>query len=104
MAGLREAAARHLKNGLNASDRAAIYTFSARSTVGFTSDHEKLESAAKQLRVQQTFGHGGMQCPNVNFYVADLIVNQRDQQALLALAQQTVACSRVNLPLAMKVA
>ncbi len=68
MAAVRDAAVRHLKRGLRESDRAAIYTFSGRLNLEFTADQEKLEKTVSLLKVQQTFGHGGLECPAVNYY------------------------------------
>jgi|SRR5580704_8695773 hypothetical protein len=82
MATVREAAARHLKRSFAATDRAAIDTVSGRHALDFTGDRTKLEDTVTDLRVQLTAGHGGMSCPNVSYYLADLIVIKRDERAL----------------------
>ncbi len=67
----------------------------------FTSDRQKLEDAVTKLRPQSTFGHGGgTQCPDVSYYLADLILNQDDEQALLAVVQHTIVCAHVGPQLA----
>jgi VWFA-related protein len=96
MAAVRAAAVRHFKGALPATDRAAIYTFSGRPNVEFTSDREKLEDAVSKLRWRPAFGHSGFQCPDINYYLADVILNKNDSQALQALTLHTAACAHVR--------
>jgi hypothetical protein len=99
MVGVRNAASRHFQS-LAATDRAAIYTVSGRRTLEFTGDRGKLEETVGKLKVQWTFGHGGLRCPDISYYLADLVLNKGDQQALLALIQHTMACAHVKKELA----
>ena len=92
MAALRNAALRHFRE-VPITDRAAIYTFSGRTTLDFTRDKAKLEDTVTNLRVQMTRSHGGNEeCPDVSYYLADLIVNAKDSRALDAVARQTAEC------------
>ena len=94
---LREAARRYFKSGIPAADRVAISTFSGRGRVPFTSDAGKLEEAAAKIRLQPRMGHGpGAPCPDVSYYLADLIINRDDHQALDAVTQQTIECAHVD--------
>jgi VWFA-related protein len=95
MATVREAAARHLKRALAASDHAAIYTVSGHATLDFTGDRAKLEDAVSKLRVQLTVGHGGTECPDISYFLADLILNKGDDRAHRAVVQRTVDCAHV---------
>jgi VWFA-related protein len=96
MANVRASAVRHFKSGFPATDRAAIYTFSGRPNLEFTSDREKLEVAVSKLRWRPAFGHSGFQCPDINYYLADVILNKNDSQALQALTLHTAACAHVR--------
>jgi VWFA-related protein len=104
LAAVRTAAVRHFKGGLPATDRAAIYTFSGQPNLEFTGDREKLEETVSKLRWRPAFGHGGMQCPDVNYYIADSILNKGDTQALEALVQHTAACAHVRPEVARNIA
>jgi VWFA-related protein len=96
MASVRDAASLQIRRGLAAGDRAAIYTVSGRVTQEFTSDREKLEGAVQKLRIQMTVTHGGAPCPDVSYDLADLILNQGDQQAWQALVRRTRQCPGVS--------
>ena len=96
-AALRQAALRHFDNGLPASDTAAIYTFSGRTTLEFTSDGAKLEEAVTKLRVRPVAGHGDASpCPDVGYYLAQRIEIEKDERALEAVTRQTMDC--MSLP------
>jgi VWFA-related protein len=95
MVAVREGAERHLKRGLAATDRAAIYTFSGRDTLEFTGDRDKLEAALAKLSVQGQPDNGESQCPGVSYYLADLILNKGDQRAHEAVVAHTMGCAQV---------
>jgi len=95
MAHLRAAAARHFQKPLNTNDRIAIYSLSGRLSSEFTHDPQQLQKEVEQLRWRPEVGHGGTQCPDVSYYVADLIVNRNDAQALAALTRHTEDCAHV---------
>ena len=93
MANIRDAAVRYFKNNLAEGDRAAIYTFSGNPTLEFTGDREKLQEAVSKLRWKPPAGRGEMQCPDVSYYIADLILVKGDPQALEALTIHTAECA-----------
>jgi VWFA-related protein len=95
MANIREAAMLHFKDSFAYGDRAAIYTFSGNPTLEFTSDREALQGAVSKLRWRAAAGRGGMHCPDVNYYIADLIIDKADGQALAALMDHTIKCAHV---------
>ncbi len=101
---VREAALRDLKKGLAAGDDAAIYAFSGNPTQEFTSDQAKLEAAVGKLRWRAEAGRGGMQCPDVSYYIADLILVKGDTQALAGLMSHTIACAHVKPEFAQTIA
>jgi len=69
---------------------------SGHATLDFTGDRAKLEDTVRDLRVQLTNGHGGTPCPNVSYYLADLIVIKRDERALAYLVQEAMECAHVT--------
>jgi VWFA-related protein len=89
----RAAALRYFQAGLPSEERAAICSFSGRTSQPFTTDRQKLEDAVSKLRVSLTPGHGDANpCPYVSYYLADLIVRHDDKRALEAATQQTADC------------
>lgn len=60
---LKKAAAAHIAKGLQASDRAAVYSFSGQTALDFTDDTAKLEEAVAKVRLQPIFQHVGRRCP-----------------------------------------
>ncbi len=92
LVGVKKAASRHMANGLQASDRAAIYTTSGQTTLDFTDNKAKLQETVAQLKVRSMFQHAGRQCPDVSYFMADLIVNKNDPMALQAATLETLAC------------
>lgn len=98
----RAAAERHLSESLGPADRAAIYTTSGRTTMQFTDDHSQLRQALEHIQPYNSAAYSPTDCPHVDYYMADLIVNKSDQQALNVAANDTLAClyaSSKDLPL-----
>lgn len=93
---IKKAATRQLANGLQASDRTAIYTTSGQTTQDFTDNRTQLEEAVAKVQVRPMFQHTGRQCPDLSYYMADLIVNKNDPQALNAATQETLACMQMD--------
>jgi VWFA-related protein len=93
---VKKAATNHLATGLQPTDRASIYTTSGQTTLEFTDDKTKLAETVAQLRTRPLFQHVGRQCPDLSYYMADLIVNKNDQQALAAATEETLACMHMN--------
>jgi len=91
LARVRDAAARHLA-ALASVDRAAIFTTSGQTMLDFTDDRAKLNETLLRLRPRPLTGPGVRQCPDISYYMADLIVNKSDTQALQAGVQEVMAC------------
>ena len=87
----RDAADRHLAESLDATTRAAIYTTSGLGNVDFTDDRVKLHQALLNLMARPTLGPAGSECPDLSYYMADLIQNKNDLTALHAAAQEVLA-------------
>jgi VWFA-related protein len=95
MARASKAAAQVIANSMQPADRAAIYTTSGRISLEFTSDKAKLQDTLARLRpasVTGGMGHG-LDCPDISYYMADLIVNRSDPQAVQVALMNYQACS-----------
>ena len=90
LAGARDAATRHLA-ALRPQDRAAIFTTSGQVGLNFTADRDQLKRALQQLRPHPIVR--GALCPPVSHYMADLIVNQNDLEALGLATKDAVNCA-----------
>jgi VWFA-related protein len=98
---IREAALRYFRSGFSATDRGAIYTFSGRVSLDFTNDRAKLEESVMKIGLQAPKPNP---CPDVSYYLADLILNKGDQRALEAVTAQTMACAHVRHDMAERLA
>jgi VWFA-related protein len=93
MAQVRAAALVHFKNSFGSGDFASIYTASGRQSTEFTQDRSKLQDAVSKLRWRVEARGGGMQCPDVSYYLANLVINQKDPLALAGLESHTAECA-----------
>lgn len=104
LAHVRDAAEAHFKKSLSGADRAAIDTVSGRNAIEFTADREKLEDTVSRLRWVPVAGRGGMECPDVSYYMADLVVTKAEPLALQALTYHTAVCAHVRPEMARGIA
>lgn len=88
---VRAAADRHLAESLDATTRAAIFTTSGQGNLDFTDDREKLHAALLKLMSRPTISGAGSECPDITYYMADLIQNKNDPTMLHAAAQEVMA-------------
>lgn len=95
IAHVRDAALRHFNKPVLPGDLMAVYALSGKPALDFSADRDKLRDAVSSLRWRPQAGHGGMQCPDVSFYIADLVINKGDAQALEALTDHTAECTHV---------
>jgi VWFA-related protein len=93
----RNAADHHLES-LEPTDRAAIFTTSGQTTLDFTDDHKKLHQTLLHLQPRPIAGSGDKDCPDVTYYMADLIQNKNDPQALQVATLDALACAFQNNP------
>jgi len=95
----RDAAAQHMQSLLK-NDRAAIFTTSGQTMLEFTDDRDKLHETLMRLQ-PRPIGHSNTQeCPDLDYYMADMIVNKNDQMALQAAASELIACQHLSGPAA----
>ncbi len=91
---VRQAAERQLGEALTPTTRVAIYTTSGRTTQDFTNDRDKLQTTLNHiLPWTSAVGLGAQECPDIDFYQADLIFNQNDSQALAAAVAEYLGCN-----------
>jgi VWFA-related protein len=87
---VREAADHHLTETLDATTRAAIFTTSGQGNLDFTDDRARLHEALLKLMPRPTIGGIGSECPDLTYYMADMIQNKNDQMALQAAAAEVL--------------
>ncbi len=95
---VRTAAAKHINETMQPTDRAALFTVSGINNVDFTDDKQHLIDALN-LIVPHTRISGNADCPNLTLYQADLIRNHNDAQALMAAVSDTIQCASL-IPIA----
>jgi VWFA-related protein len=92
----RQAAIKHMSNELAPSDRAAIFTTSGQGDVDFTDDKARLLEALNRLQPRPIGRSAGQQCPDISYYMADMIVNKNDPMALQAATADTMICMNLD--------
>jgi VWFA-related protein len=92
----QQAAIKVLDTSLSPSDTAAVMTTSGTNS-GLTRDHNKLKQAIMDVRIKNIY-HDSHECPNMDYYMADMIVNKNDSQALQAAAEETMTCAQITVP------
>jgi len=92
LARARDAAIAHLSS-LQKTDRAAVYTTSGQNQVEFTDDRDQLQRAIQGIRPRSISDPITMyQCPDISYYMADMIFNKHDPSAMSLAVQETIAC------------
>ncbi len=89
---VRTAAERRLE-GLAPTDRAAVFSTSGQTVLDFTDDRAKLRETLEKLRPRPMLGGEMTKCPDISLYMADLIVNRNDRQALQTGINDYLDCS-----------
>jgi VWFA-related protein len=95
----KDAAIKFVDTSVGSSDRVAVFTISGRSETDFTSDRDKLHAALLGLMPRPVVAGSSTgigQCPPIDYYQADLIVNKNDQQALMVATQDAMACAHLS--------
>jgi VWFA-related protein len=83
-----------LANSLSAADYADVLSFSGKGS-GLTRDRAKLQDAISKLSVRQLYRHTTDECPGIDYYLADLILNMRNDMALQSAVEDTIACAHL---------
>lgn len=91
LAQVRAAADRHLTT-LLPTDRVAIFSTSGQTMLDFTDDRAQLHATLLRLQPRPVTGTGLQGCPDINYYLADLMENKHDMQATEMATQDTLYC------------
>lgn len=81
----------HLSGEVQSGMRAAVVATSGQVFTAFTSDRALLTEAARRIKPGHVT-HTGLACPEISYYMADLIINRRDSSALNAALAQLNSC------------
>ncbi|MFZ0959194.1 MAG: VWA domain-containing protein [Candidatus Sulfotelmatobacter sp.] len=92
LAQVRAAADRHLAT-LLPTDRVAIFSTSGQTTQDFTDDRAQLHATLLRLQPRPVTSSGVQGCPDVTYYMGDLIENKQDPQALMVATQDALYCA-----------
>ncbi|MGD1072844.1 MAG: VWA domain-containing protein [Bryobacteraceae bacterium] len=88
----RDAAEKYLVTSFQETDRAAIYTTSGQNTLDFTDDRSALRGTLLQLKPRPIARSTVPQCPDIDFYMADRMINKNDAGALNVAMQEAMIC------------
>lgn len=96
----RDAAGRYLDEAVAAkkTERFAIFTTSGQTQLDFTDDRDALHATLAKLMPHPYSGSGEGTCPHMNYYMADLIFNRHDPDALQASIQEVMVCQNLTDP------
>jgi len=85
-------AAEHQLQSLQPTDRAAIYSTSGQTQLDFTDDRAQLTATLNRLLPRPMAHTGLVPCPNISYYMADLMENKHDPQAIQVAIQDATDC------------
>ncbi len=85
-------AAQQRVNAMKPGESIAIFTASGQGNQDFTDDQEKLRAALLLLKPRPVGGFSISECPPINYYIANQIVNNHDGRALTMVEQEVVGC------------
>jgi VWFA-related protein len=91
LAQVRAAADRHLAT-LLPTDRVAIFSTSGQTMLDFTDDRAQLHATLLRLQPRPVTNSGVQGCPDVNYFLGDLIENKHDMQATDLATQDALYC------------
>jgi VWFA-related protein len=92
LARAKKAGARVLAEALADSDMAAVVSTSGLTNSGLIRDHAKLQEAMMSLQPRGLYRLDDRECPNIDYYQADLIENKHNNTALESATRQVFNC------------
>ena len=92
---LQKTAGKILSESLADSDMAAVVSLSGTSS-RMTRDRAALQDAIANVKVRSLYRHIGHECPDVDYYQADLIENQHNNQAFEAAVDDALNCGHLD--------
>jgi VWFA-related protein len=87
----REAAVKQMVEVMDPSTRVAVYTTSGQTQLDFTDDHEAVVDKIRSIR-RWSADQGENDCPPLNYFWANLVLNGNDQEAFNALVENVIVC------------
>ena len=93
LAHVKNAGVKLVVESLADSDVAAVISLSGRTNSGLTRDHAKLRDAIMNLQTHALYSAAGSECPNIDYYLANLIVNEHSNAATASAIQQVFNCA-----------
>ena len=90
---VKKAASEALAAVLTGADVAAVVSLSGAVNSGLTQDREKLQAAIASVQTRGTYTSNAADCPKIDYYQADLIVNKSDGEAEQDAARQELMCN-----------
>ena len=102
LAQARAAALKYLAASLGSGDRVAVFTTSGQGMLDFTDDREKIRQALLRLQPRPIARSSSVDCPEMTYYMGDLIQNRNDTQALDAAIQDAIVCGNLVTVAGMK--
>jgi VWFA-related protein len=99
LARIREVADKYVDSSVVPTERFAIFTISGQSQVDFTDDRAAIHEALRNLQPRPVTAGGSTgvgECPSIDYYQADLIVNQHDAQATAVATSDALVCAFNN--------
>ena len=92
---VRDAATRQLA-GLPQADHVAIFTTSGEINLDFTGDHAKLQDTLTRVQPRPIGNSGAKDCPDIDPYMAYLIWDKKDEDALGTATMDALVCGFGN--------
>src|SRR5436190_85753 len=86
-------AAKQVLAELSGSESSAVVSLSGLVNSGITADKAILLAALEQIHPQTMFQKAGTECPDLDYYQAELIVNEHDSVALQAATEDVLNCN-----------
>src|SRR5260370_29025345 len=93
---VQKAATKMLAGSLADSDMAVVLSFSGVNS-GMTRDPAKLQHAIAKINVQSHYRRSGRECPDVDYYQADLIQNNHNDQAFQSAVDDELNCGHLDM-------
>lgn len=88
----QKASTKMLAGSLTDSDMAAVVSMSGRIYSVLTHERSQLQQAIAKLQPQGLYRAAGQECPNLDYYHADLIANKHNSAALEGAIDETLSC------------
>lgn len=93
LARMRQVTLEHIDRSLDAVTRVAIVSASGMGALDFTADLQKIHATLNAFHPYTPLPASVSNCPNVDMYMADLIINKQDPMALSVAIADAAACS-----------